>query len=491
MLSRMVAFFMVPLYTAVLSESDYGVISITTSGFALVFLFVLLALDGAAHSWYWANPTPEEQRKTISSWFWTSQASGLVLGTLIFCFPAGTAALLFSKAGDLETWAVRTMALTLPLNFAAVVVQNWLRMQRRPLHFAWFSITVLVLNVGFCALFILGLQRGVGGNFEALVLTNAIVYVVSVFLLRKQIRPADFDRKRLVGMFRFSLPLIFCAIPGWALTFFDRRLLEQYHGTAEAGLYHVGSQLAQGVALATGAFATAWGPFSLSIQHEKDCRHTYAAAFIAYLMVGGVLATGLAIFAPEAIAVLTNKNYSGAADVTGILTIGVVAVGLYFVASTGMAISRKANSAAVAFTLAAGVLIGGCFIMVPTLGRTGAAIASSLAWCVLAAWSFFGSHRLYPIPYPFLRGALIALVFAGGAALLGHLPRGIAHPGEIEGWQISANLVISWQSLLMKAAGWMCLCAVAGLISWKSMKVILAARRSADAAVPAAPPVSV
>ena len=222
MLSRMVAVFMVPLYTAVLSKADYGLISLATSGFALISLFVLLSLDSAAHSWYWSNPTPEEQRKTISSWFWTSQASGLLLCALIWLTAPFWAGLLFTEAGPLEEHAVRMTALVLPLNFAGVVAQNWLRMQRRAVHYAAFSIASLLINVGLCAWFILGARRGVSGNFEALALTNLLIYAVAVVMLRKHIRPADFSFERLRQMFRFCLPLIFCAIPAWAMSFVDR-----------------------------------------------------------------------------------------------------------------------------------------------------------------------------------------------------------------------------------------------------------------------------
>jgi O-antigen/teichoic acid export membrane protein len=186
--------------------------------------------------------------------------------------------------------------------------------------------------------------------------------------------------------------------------------VQVYSSTEEVGLYHVGSSLAAFVALATGAFQLAWGPFAMSIHRRDDARQVYANVFIAYLWLTSALCTALTLFAPHAIRLLATQQYAGAASVVGLLSFGYVMIGLGYVASVGPLIAKTSGPTGVAVTVAAALNILLNFLLVPRMGKTGSALATLLSQSVTPALLFYFAQKLYPIPYRFGAGAgLLAL----------------------------------------------------------------------------------
>ena len=64
-LSRMLSIFLVPLYTAVLLPSDYGIMGLITSGYSLLLLVVNLNLDNSASRWLYDKDDFYHRKFTI------------------------------------------------------------------------------------------------------------------------------------------------------------------------------------------------------------------------------------------------------------------------------------------------------------------------------------------------------------------------------------------------------------------------------------------
>jgi O-antigen/teichoic acid export membrane protein len=220
-------------------------------------------------------------------------------------------------------------------------------------------------------------------------------------------------------MLRYALPLIPAGLAYWVTGFADRYFVQAYTNTAQVGLYSVGSSLAAGVALVTGAFQQAWGPFALSIHTQPDAKQTYATVFLFYLWVAGAISAALSLFAPEILRLLATKQYAGASPVVGVLALSYVMIGLTYIAATGPAIAKRTGPTGIAMAGAAVLNILLNFALVPTFGKLGSAVATLIAQSLTPIYLFWRSQRLYRIPYRFVAGAAIVvaalLVMAVGA----------------------------------------------------------------------------
>jgi O-antigen/teichoic acid export membrane protein len=305
----------------------------------------------------------------------------------------------------------------LPLTVLSKVAMSWLRMQRRPWATTFYSLGTSLVTIGSTLVFVVALRWGLKGIFVGQLISYAVATIAGGILLKSWISPTFVDLKRLREMLRFSLPLIPGGLAYWVVSFADRYFVEAYTNTSEVGLYSVGSAIAAVVALVTGAFQMAWGPFAFSIHTQPTARRTYADAFLVYLWLGVGLSTGASLFAPEALRVLTTSQYSGAASVVGMLALSYVMIGLTYVAATGPAIAKRTGPTGVAMAGAAILNIVLNFAFVPTYGKLGSAVATLISQTVTPAYLFYRSQQIYPIPYRFGTGAVIVVVGIGVMAL--------------------------------------------------------------------------
>jgi O-antigen/teichoic acid export membrane protein len=186
----------------------------------------------------------------------------------------------------------------------------------------------------------------------------------------------------------------------WGLGFIDRVVLSRLDGLASVGEYAVGARFASVLMLVVGAFGTAYVPFLYST-HAKEPERELAlrAGILTYasvLFVG--LGLALALSARE-IASVIAPDYDQAYSIVGILCLGVAAFGLTPITGAGISIARQTKYA-MRYTGAAIVVSAGlCFVLIPIVGLTGAAIGTAVGYMLLAVLSLLRSQTLSPADF--------------------------------------------------------------------------------------------
>jgi len=397
--SRFINFFLVPIYTRVFTPEDYGVMSLVTAAMTLVSIFVVLALDDSAHRWYWDSEDTGDRKSTLASWAWCQIAISFLFALVVFMASdiLGQSIVARSDAG----FYFRLMAFTLPLSVLGGVVTNWLRMQRRALATVTFKLGVNLLTILLTIGFVIGLRWGLAGVCFAQLVTAAVGTALAAWLMGDWVNPRHFHWDRLREMLRYALPLIPSAIAFWVVNFSSRYFVQYYTTTNEVGLYQVASSVAAIVALGTAAFRQALGPFAFSISKQAVARSTYANAFLAYTWLTCWVSTGLSLLAPEVIRLVATEQYLGASTAVSYLAFSYVMIGLGYIAGLGPTLVKMTRPVGFAMTFAAVLNIGFNFLLVPRLGKEGAAIATLLSQAVVPAYLFYRSQQLYFIPYRF------------------------------------------------------------------------------------------
>lgn len=399
MIVRFLAIFLVPLYTRIFTPEDYGVLSLVTTTMAVVNIFVVLALDNSAHRWYWETEDEGDRKRTLASWAWCQLGTAMGVA-LVMAGLSGWLARTVVGRDDAAPYFVLA-ALSLPLSALGTVVVNWLRMQRRPWATMSYTLATSLANILLTVLLVVGLGWGLGGIFAAQVMAAALGTAAAVWMLRSWVSPRHVRWERLREMLRFAVPLIPAALAFWVVNLSDRYFVQYYASTTEVGLYAVGSALAAVVAMITNAFQQAWGPFALSIHKQDDAKQVYAHVLTIYMWLTCLASAALTILAPEALQLLATESYVGAADVVAFLTLSYVMIGLGYIASVGTAIVKTNAPTGVAVTVAAALNIALNIVLVPSLGKTGAAVATLISQSVVPVYIFFRAQQLYPIPYRF------------------------------------------------------------------------------------------
>ncbi len=406
-ISRFIGVFLIPIYTRVFVPADYGIISLITNSFTLLGILVILGMDNSLHRWYYEDEDEEDRKKSLNTFLWSCFVLAAAFTLLLAVFHNFFAIWILGEPEAAQI--VLVAAFNLPLTVFIVFTGNVLRIQRRAVYTSVFTLTTSLITILLNVLFVVVIRAGVIGIFYAQVITSIIAVVWTLVLFRDKISPRYFNWQRWKEMFFFSYPLIPGGIAFWVINLSGVLFIKSFSNTREVGLYQIGTAIASAMAMLTGAFQMAWGPFALSIYKQPDAKQVYALALNVYLGVTSFIAVLITLFSFEILTVLTTQNYLDAYLVAGILAFNYLVIGIGYIAIIGTSIVKNNKAYGIASLVSAGLLIVLNLILVPVYGKEGAAISTLASQIIIPIAIFWHGQKLYPIPYNFGKAALIFL----------------------------------------------------------------------------------
>src|SRR5919201_2288858 len=225
LVSRIIAIFLLPLYTRYLTPSDYGAIETLIALTAVLTVLLRLGTQSAFFRFYFDSPDPEARLVVVRTSFWftmTSATTGLVAGLV---FAPEISHLLFAT-GD-RTGLVRAsfVGLWAQMNYAQLT--SLFRVEERSVSFVIASVANVLITIGATVVLVVVAHKGplgvLVGNFTG----TLCVYAVLLAYRRYQLG-LQFDRSLFRAMNRFGMPLVPAALLLWAINFIDRLLIAHF-----------------------------------------------------------------------------------------------------------------------------------------------------------------------------------------------------------------------------------------------------------------------
>lgn len=420
MLQKGTAFLLLPLYTRHLDPDAYGVLAIVTAINGLLAILFTLGLTGAVTRFYFEY---QDDPVTLAE-FWGSVLSVVLVLSAVL---AGTL-LLFGEwllkplLGDVPFWPF--VALGVVATFFQPFLSMFLavlQMRNQAGRYAAVSLANFGLTTVLTVLLVVVLGYGVGGALTATLVAAALFFVVSLWMLRRDIRFCVRWR-HLRPAFGYSLPLVPHSIAGQATAFADRMVLNSFLGTAAAGLYSVGAMIAMVVEVAAQSINRAYVPISMAALKRGKPDDLVQIEALGTLTVAAfcLLGAAVATYATELVRVLASPDFAAAAEVVPILVFGGVANGIYLLFVNALFFERRAVGLIPIGTLTAGVAsVASSLLLVPTYGPFGAAAGALLAQTIATVLIATLARRHDPVRWPYLRYAaafLSTLALAYAAA---------------------------------------------------------------------------
>ena len=395
--AKSIGFFLIPVYTRIFSPADYGIIALITTLTGLLGMFVVLGLDNSSARWFYDTDEVQNRKRTISSWFWCQLSVSCMIALGLILFAPHISALLFKS----QEYAILIClaAITIPLRTFSKVLSNWLRYQRRAWTTTIFSTTSSIATIAIIVLFVIVFRWGLFGIYSANLIAAILIAIAAISILKTWINPSYLSWVRLKEMLTYGLPLVPAAIASWITISSDRFILQMFHDNSEVGLYSVAATVASGVALITGAFQMAWGPFAFSIYRENESANVYSEVLSLYAVIGCFLGTIVSLFAPLVLRVLTTREYFQSASCIPFLVFSFIIIGSTYIVGIGSAIVKRSTPIAIGIFVGASINIILNFLLIPRYGKEGAAIATLLSYLGVFIYRYPVSQKDYQIPY--------------------------------------------------------------------------------------------
>lgn len=427
-LARVVNFLLVPLYTRVLVESDYGVVTEFLSYIAV--LQVALALGLETGCFKFAQREEGNPEKVFSNALAIVSLVCLAFFAVLAVFSRKLAAVMgyegFGKV-IIYVGAILTFDTLTAILFAR------LRFQHKALKFAVVRTLKIFTELGVNLLLYLCLPKYLAGHDGAFIthfvsatpdFTYAIFaifvscIVCFIMLLPDMLKVGfEFDGKLWKSLLLYSLPLMVAGLPGVMNDFMDRILMRFFDighvdpmvWRANLGVYQAGVKIAVIMSLFVQMFRYAAEPFFFQRQKDKGAAQLYGKVmtyFVAFCMAGFLVVT---LYLDE-IGLLIGHDFRAGLSITPIMLMAYVLLGMQFNISMWYKLSGKTGYA-VWITLAGLVVtLVINIIFMPKYSYTAAAWAHIASYLVMMAISLWLGNKYYPIPYEWRRIAMMILL---------------------------------------------------------------------------------
>lgn len=411
-ITSFISLLLVPVYTKIFSPTEYGVLNLVNVTFFLLNIFVVCGLDNSAAYWFWDKTELIERKRTFASWFWFQSLASVFFALITITFSVPLSRLILASPDHALLFIIG--GANLPFLATHRVLTNWFRLQRKPFPTVLFALAISLSMILLSILLVVYFRIGIKGVLIAQLASSIIGAAVVIFKLHNWLSPVNFDKERLRVMLKYAAPLVPAALSFWLLSSAGSYVIQYFCSKDEVGLYQIGISFAGIVSIVVMAFNQAWPPFALSISKEEGHQLVYANILLLFFGLGSFLAAGMWIFAPEILALLTNKNYFDASDVIGILSFNVFMNGVVSIVSIGCNLA-KTNKPYGQAVIVASILTGLLyFLFVPLYGKIGAAVATLTGSLFITIYVAYKANKLYPVPYNWIKCTgflLLAAVF--------------------------------------------------------------------------------
>jgi O-antigen/teichoic acid export membrane protein len=419
--SRLVAVFLIPVYTVYLGRVGFGKIEAIVAFTSVLVIVLRMGITSAFFRFYFDSE--DEARRTLvvrtSFWFTMGMATlGLAIG-----FAAAHPLARWLHLDD--PWLVRAgfVGLWAQMNYAQLTAL--FRVEERPVQFAVASVANVLITIGATIALVIGAHKGAIGAVIGNFLGTLTVYLVLLGYRRYQLG-FQFDRSLLRAMNRFGMPLVPAALALWSINLIDRFFIFGYKGQAENGVYSLAVRISSVIIFVMTAFQLAWPAFAYSIKDDGVAKRTYSYVLTYLLFATCWLSLALGVLAPWIVHLLDpHHHFNRSAEAVPVLCFATAAYSGYSVLAIGIGRMRQTQFNWVVSGAAALVNVAFNIALIPRYGMMGAAVATLAAYLALFVGMWLRSRRVYPVPYQWRRLLTLAAVAAGLTILgreIGSLP---------------------------------------------------------------------
>ena len=382
--SKLLVFFMMPLYTACLSEAQYSTADLITQ---LANLLIPLACLGINEGIF-RNAAAKEGDKEA---FFSSGVAILGFSTLGFLVLSPLLLLLEYFAS--YVWLI--VVFVLCSNFHSVCAQYVCAIGKTK-TFAAQGILNTALNIAFNLLFLLGFGMKIEGYVLSVVCADFVTTLVLILTCRlwRSFSVKKISKPLMGEMLRFSLPLIPTTVFWWITGVSDRYLVARMRSDAENGLYAAAYKIPTLLTYMVSVFNEAWRLSAVKESNDEgECAAFFGKVFRYYVAVVFVGGAFLIAFAKVCSIVLFADSYYEAWLYVPILVVATVFTSFDTFLATAYFTKKKTMVSFYTSMLGAVLNIVLNLLWIPSWGAVGASLATFISYFAVFVLRAATMHR--------------------------------------------------------------------------------------------------
>jgi len=377
-----------PIFTRILTEAEYGIMSFVATTLALVSAITKGGLSGGIVRFYTDYSETDDTRTLFSSTILFRGLFSCSLSVVVYLLILKIAPSYFG-INPLYVPYFIIMAPYVFLYPMNVIMQNLLRISGKTI---FYSITLMLQKgcpVIFSVLMVLYIVGQFSGYFIGLVLGETLVSLVifSWFFLTYKVDIKKVSGKLTRDLFGFGFPLLLSELCYLLLSYVDRYLILAFQGEGSLGVYSVGHNMAFYLsAIIMMPLSSAIVPLYVTTYKNEGREKTEAflsktAHYMLILIIPACF--GYHAVSRDLLIAVASQKYASAADFSTIILIGSCCFGMHSLFSAGLFLQKKTGqmSAILFIGFVANILMN--LFLLPKYGVIGAAYASLAGYIIV------------------------------------------------------------------------------------------------------------
>lgn len=410
-ISRGMSLFLVPLYTRVLSPSDYGSLDLLMVFAGIVNLTIALEVSQGLARFYTEEKILERKNLYASSAFWFTIFVYLIFSIIAIFYSNSLSYLVLGKEGLTSVFEIGIVYIS--INGIFYLIQNQFRWELKSKEYAIVSLVTSIVTAIVSIWFAYYLKYGLIGLLLGMLSGSLVATIFGIIWLRKSFQ-FRFQFRYLKEMLAFSSPLVLSGMAVWLSQYIDRIMIKHYLSIEQVGLFGVGYRIASIVGLVMIGFQGALTPLIYNNYTKDDTPEQIAKIFRLFIAVALTFFLMLTLFSIDLLKIFTTFNYYNAKSVVIFLVPALLFANMYIFAP-GIGISKKSHYFIWINIIGATINFLLNIFLIPFFGIMGAGIATLIGYLIVFIMHMTISQKLYFVPHkwkPIIFSSIISIVMS-------------------------------------------------------------------------------
>lgn len=409
--TKLISFFLVPLYTNVLLKEEYGTVDLVISLGTFIVPILICNINEAVMRF---SLDKDADQTSIMS-------TGVLFIAVLSLLSVGIYPIirLYEPLADV---ALQACFYFWSSGCSIILLYN-LRGKELLLKFTIGNIihtlSIALLNI----IFLVVLDYGIKGFLLAYILSNGItsIYAFVAGNVIKVIKHFKLDSKLIMNMLKYSIVLIPNSFMWWIMDSSNRVMLTSIVGVSSTGIYAVANKLPSLISTVSTIFNQAWNYSAIREEESADKEEYNNRVFSGLLGFVAVAGSILLLLTRPILKIYVEESYYGAWFITPPLIVGTCFLVMATFLSSQYTVHKDSKAFLFSASCGAVINLGLNLILIPKWHELGAAIATCIAYFIVLIYRTMDVRRYICIHVFSLKNTLliISLVISGISVYLG------------------------------------------------------------------------
>lgn len=407
--SKLLSYFMLPLYTAVLTTAEYGTADLMTTTINLLSPFFTLIISEAVMRF--ALDKGNDSRQVFSIGLLITVCGFVVMLVFSPCILLNT---------DLSPYYALFIMYYLVTTVHTLVSQFVKGIEKVTIY----SLSGVIQTFAFVSLNILFLvvfKMGIKGYLLSLILasfTATLLLLGGTKACQYILPPQKIDRVLLKDMLYYSIPMIPNSLSWWVSNSSDKYMLSFFAGVGVTGIYSVSQRIPSLFAVISTIFIGAWQISAVEDFGSEESRKFYSDIYNKYSALNIIIVSALVFVSKYLGKLLFSNDFFEGWKYVPVLVFAFLFQAMANYLGTIYTSARQTKMLFISTLVAAFVNIGINALLIPQIGAQGAAIATLFSYLIVWGIRLYDTHKIIILTLNLKKDIISYLLIIGQIILI-------------------------------------------------------------------------